>query len=170
MRASRFLLLAGLAAMIIAPILAGKAKRDRPSIGDETSDEIDLVTIFEGRELRSRATAFRGGRALCWYGGGEIDLVNATPDPAGIRLQVTCVFGGLTIRVPLDWKVDVKARSVFGGTADGRPTIGPAGAGAPTLVLEARSVFGGVGVLGPREEVDSTVELAAVGPAVRSRA
>jgi hypothetical protein len=169
MRASRFLLIAGLAAMVIPLILATKVKQQRPGVGDETSDEIDFVVIFEGRELRSRATAFRGGRVLCWYGGAELDLVGATPHPAGIRLQATCVFGGLTVRVPPGWQVDVRARNVFGGTDDSRPAAVPA-TGAPILVLETLSVFGGIGVLGPRDQAGLTPDIAAGRPRARAGA
>lgn len=37
--------------------------------GDEESDELGLVAVFNGIELKSRATAFRGGSMLAWLGG-----------------------------------------------------------------------------------------------------
>lgn len=157
----RLLSLAALAALAVPPIIAAYLKQTRPSRGGETSDDLDLVTIFEGRELRSRATSFRGGEVLCWYGGGLVDLTRATLDPAGAYLKATCLFGGFELRVPNDWHVDLRSSSVMGGIGDARPTAGAAPEGAPTLVVDAFCIFGGIGVTGPRPD-DGREPVAAV--------
>jgi hypothetical protein len=147
----RILLLLALVGLIVPPILAVRLKQQRPHLGDEVSDELDFVAIFEGRELRSTAPAFRGGRVTCWYGGGELDLTGVRPDPAGVHLDATCVFGGLSIRVPSDWRVTVHSIGLFGGIGDSRPGSAPPADDAPTLVIDAFSAFGGIGIEGPRE-------------------
>jgi hypothetical protein len=53
---------------------AAFAKRALPSRGDEESDVLGLVAIFDGIELESRATAFTGGSILAWFGGIDLDL------------------------------------------------------------------------------------------------
>lgn len=148
----RLLFLAGLAALAVPPIAAAYVKQQRPSVGGEGSDEVDLVTIFDGRDFRSTATAFRGGKVLCWYGGGLLDLTGATLDPAGARLAITCIFGGMEVRLPLDWHVDLRTTGIFGGAGDARPTAGAAAIDGPTLVIESTNVFGGFGITGPRPE------------------
>lgn len=147
MRAKRIIALGALA-MAIPPIAAAVVKARRPSRGDDRSDEIDLVTIFDDLEFHSTAPAFRGGRVLCWYGGGTLDLTGATLDPDGARLRVTNVFGGLALRVPLDWRVEMRSKSMFGGAGDGRPTAGTSGEG-PLLTIDAVNLFGGLGIVGP---------------------
>jgi hypothetical protein len=49
-----------------------------PSHGDEESDELALVAVFDGINLASRAKAFKGGSMLAWFGGIE----PAAPYPA----------------------------------------------------------------------------------------
>jgi hypothetical protein len=120
-------------------------KRRRHSIGDETSDEIDLVTIFEGRELESRATAFRGGRWIAMFGGGELDLREATLAPEGATLTTWAIMGGGDIQVPDGWKVEVTSKACMGGTGVQRPhaTEDP---NAPTLRVKVRAIMGGVAI------------------------
>jgi hypothetical protein len=122
---------------------AGLMKRVLPSRGNEESDELALVAIFDGVQLESRARAFRGGSMLAWFGGIDVDLrdVELTPDA---RLSVTALFGGISIRVPERWKVESSVRTLAGGvdveTADGESTD------APTLRLDGFAAFGGVAV------------------------
>ena len=149
MRRSRLLLATSVAvALVIPPIAAAVTKARRPSVGGPESDEIDIVAIFDELDFASRASAFRGGSVLCWYGGGVLDLTEAALDPAGARLRVVNVFGGMALRVPLDWQVELRARSVFGGAGDARPTAGATG-GGPLLIVEAVNAFGGLGIIAP---------------------
>jgi hypothetical protein len=126
--------------------LAGAAallKRALPSRGDETSDEVALVAIFDGARLESRAQAFRGGSLLAWFGGIEVDLREASLAPEA-RLTTTALFGGISLRVPPGWRVESGVKTFAGGVelrgADG------AAADAPTLRLDGLAAFGGVSV------------------------
>ena len=58
------------------------AKRRLPSVGTEADDEVALTAILEPLEFESHATAFRGGTALLWFGGGDLDLRGVRLDPA----------------------------------------------------------------------------------------
>ena len=51
--------------------------------GDAESEELHLRNIFGGSDIKSRATAFRGGSILNWYGGTRLDLRDATLAPGG---------------------------------------------------------------------------------------
>jgi hypothetical protein len=64
---------------------AAFVKRAVPSRGDEDSDELSLVAVFDGIDLRSRAKAFKGGSMLAWWGGIAVDLREAELAP-GARL------------------------------------------------------------------------------------
>lgn len=152
MRGSRLVILLGTLAIAIPPLAAAVVKAQRPSRGDATSDELDLVTIFDSLELHSAARSFRGGAVLCWYGGGTLDLTGATLDPGGAHLAATCLFGGMELRVPNEWTVEVRSKAFLGGVGDARPAAGSNVQGAPTLVLDVVSAFGGIGITGPRSE------------------
>jgi hypothetical protein len=128
------------AGLVTAAVLA---KRALPSQGDEASDDVALVAILGGVNLRSRSTAFRGGSMLAWLGGIAVDLREAQPAPV-CRLQVTSLLGGIAIRVPPGWRVESNVRTLAGGVAIDAP---PPGEGdPPRLVLEGTALLGGVAV------------------------
>jgi hypothetical protein len=122
---------------------AALAKRALPSRGEAESDEIALVAIFGGKELRSRASAFRGGSLLSWFGGIALDLRDAELAP-GARLSVHSLFGGIAIRVPAGWRVEAHLTHFAGGVEVKVPE--PEDPDAPRLVLEGIALFGGVAV------------------------
>ncbi len=118
-------------------------KRAMPSRGDAESDEVALAAIFDGVQLKSRATAFRGGSMLAWFGGVAVDLREAhlAPD-AHLTLNALC--GGIAIRVPEGWRVRSSLKAVAGGVDIRVPE--PEDAAAPTLTLDGFALCGGVAV------------------------
>jgi hypothetical protein len=135
------LLAAGALSGLVAAALL--VKQALPSRGDAESDEVALVAIFGGAELRSRAAAFRGGSMLAWFGGVAADLREATLAPEA-RLSLTSLFGGIAIRVPPGWRVESHARVLGGGIALDVPE--PEDPAAPTLVLDGFVFLGGIAV------------------------
>ena len=150
---ARLLMIAWVALFVAAAI----AKRSLVSRGGPDDDELELVAIMENTELASRATAFRGGTALAWFGGGTLDLRAATLHPDGARLTIRAMFGGLRVVVPPDWRVEHDVTAVFGGAGDGRTGGGgtAAGAAGPTLVLDGWAAFGGVGIVAEAPDLDA---------------
>lgn len=122
---------------------AAFVKRAVPSRGDEESDELSLVAVLDGIELRSRATAFRGGSMLAWFGGIAVDLREAELAPDA-RLSVQTLFGGIAIRTPPTWRVESKVRALAGGVDARTPARDDQD--APVLTLEGFALFGGVAV------------------------
>src|SRR6516162_9377850 len=114
MRPIRSLLIFKLGVFVGIATAAAFVKRALPSFGDETSDEISLVAVFDGIELKSRAEAFRGGSILAWYGGVDLDLRQAELAP-GARLSVHTLFGGIDIQTPPTWRVESEAKALAGG-------------------------------------------------------
>lgn len=124
-------------------VAALAAKNALPSRGDDESDELGLVAIFDGIQLKSRATSFRGGSMLAWFGGIDADLRQAELAPDA-KLSLTSLFGGISVHVPAGWRLESTGRAVWGGIADQVPE--PEDPSAPQLVLESVAVFGGVAV------------------------
>jgi hypothetical protein len=118
-------------------------RRAVPSRGDEESDELELVAIMNGIELKSRATAFRGGSMLAWFGGIAVDLKDAELAPDA-RLEVRTLFGGIAIRTPPTWRVESTVKA-FSGGVDVRPPLDDA-ADPPVLKLDGIALFGGVAI------------------------
>jgi hypothetical protein len=132
-----------LGALVGMAAAAAFVKRAVPSRGDEDSEELSLVAVFDGIDLTSRAKAFKGGSLLAWFGGINVDLrgVELTP---GARLSAHTLFGGIALETPPTWRIESSAKSLAGGvdvrgTAQGDPD-------APVLTLEGMAVFGGIAV------------------------
>ncbi len=128
-----------------AGMLASAAllKRVLPSHGDEESDEVALVAIMNGVELKSRSRAFRGGSMFSWFGGIAVDLRDVEL-AENARLDVHSAFGGVAIRVPTGWRIESSMTALAGGVAIDVPE--PDAADAPTLRLDGFSAFGGIAV------------------------
>jgi predicted membrane protein len=120
------------------------------------ADEVDLVASFGPLDYRSTSNAFRGGSVQTWFGGGVVDLRQATLDPMGATIEVNALFGGGNLVVPEDWNVETKVAGI-GGIGDGRPQRDRSPE-APTLRVEGIALFGGWGITSepadePGEEV-----------------
>jgi hypothetical protein len=136
-----FLLLVGLLGGFMAA--AAVVKRTIPSRGDAESDEVALMAVFDGAELRSEAKAFRGGSMLAWYGGIEADLREAQLAPDA-WLSVTALFGGIALSVPPEWRIEQDIRAVAGGVDVSG--VDPDDPDAPVLRIEGRALCGGIAV------------------------
>jgi predicted membrane protein len=156
--AIRVLVLALLSTIVAAMIGAMRAKREAPPLPDAADDLIDLQAVFSSLEFHSTATAFRGGTLTTWFGGGNLDLRDATLDPMGARLEVRAIFGGGSILVPDEWDVSVRVMGI-GGAGDARPTR-ERGPDAPRLEIEGIALFGGFGVMSQLPTQDNAGELA----------
>jgi len=126
-----------------AAAAAAVLKRALPSHGDADSDEVALVAVFDGVTLKSRASAFKGGSMLSWFGGIAVDFREATLAPDA-QLRVHALFGGIALRVPTGWRVVSNVNALGGGVAIDVPD--PDDPDAPTLTLEGLAAFGGVAV------------------------
>ena len=122
---------------------AAFVKRAVPSRGDEESDELALVAVFDGVDLKSRAKAFRGGSMFAWFGGVAVDLREAELAP-GARLSVHTLFGGVAVRVPEGWRVESGMKAIAGGVDVRTPAQDDPD--APTLRVDGLALFGGIAI------------------------
>ena len=123
---------------------AAVVKRAVPSRGDAESDDVALVAIFDGIELRSRANAFHGGSMFAWYGGIAVDLHGARLAAEGAHLDLHALNGGIAVKVPSGWRVQSSLKALAGGVDVRVPE--PEDPEAPTLTLDGFAAFGGVAV------------------------
>jgi flagellar biosynthesis protein FliQ len=108
----------------------------------EVGDTVRNFNVFSGSNIASHSDNFQGGSVSAVFGGGELDLTDATPAPDA-RLDVFTAFGGLEIKVPQGWQVDISGMPIFGGfnNVTAKEQLGP---GAPRLAVNATVVFGGL--------------------------
>jgi len=144
MRPLRGLLLLKLGAWLGMMGAAAFVRHAVPSHGDEDSDELGLVAVFDGIELQSRATAFRGGSMLAWFGGISVDLREAELAP-GAQLTLHTLFGGIEIKIPPSWRIESELSALAGGVEARSPEQND-DPDAPVLKLTGRALFGGIDV------------------------
>jgi hypothetical protein len=116
--------------------------RYRPSAESSTADRISTFNVFSGSEIASHSDRFEGGNVTTVFGGAEVDLTDAGLAP-GATIDAFTAFGGVEIKVPQGWQVVTRGFPIFGGfdNATVKDRLGP---DAPTLVVQATILFGGV--------------------------
>lgn len=140
LRTPALLSLGFLAGLVASARILRRAVKSR---GGPDDDEVALVAIFDGVNLRSRATAFRGGSMLAWVGGVAVDLREAELAP-GAHLILHSLVGGIAIRIPPGWRVQSNLRALAGGVAIDSPE--PHDQDAPRLTLDGFALLGGIAV------------------------
>ena len=151
--------LSGLAAPALAAMRENAQGERRPGHVRRNGRRLDIAAIFDSLDVVSRSAAFRGGDVTAWYGGGTLDLRQATLDPDGAELRVRAMFGGLEIAASTTWPVEVHSRALLAGAGDARDPddVDPS---LPTLVIDAQAIFGGVAIVGVPDDFRPALEVA----------
>lgn len=98
-----------------------------------------------GAELRIESQSWKGGELGVTAGGVELDLRQAELAPEGAVLVVNVLMGGVDIRVPDTWQVQLDVVPFLGGADDmTRSTQGMSA--APRLRITGNVTLGGVSV------------------------
>jgi len=115
--------------------------------GAQTSgdDRLNKQITFAGAQFRIESEAWQGGELGVTAGGVEIDLRHAQLDPAGARLDLRVLMGGVDIRVPDTWQVRMDVTPLFGG-ADDNTRSAQGSSNAPRLRITGTATLGGVNV------------------------
>jgi len=115
--------------------------RSEPDVRKDSSDFISAFAIMAGFERSNNSQDFRGGDLTAVMGGCEIDLRQASlRAPASIDIFV--MWGGVEIRVPDDWTVDLQGTPLLAGFVD--KTRPPAIATEKRLIIRGVALMGGV--------------------------
>ena len=122
--------------------IAAQLVARRMTIGDEGSDEFQVAVIMGGKESRSVAGQLRSASAITVMGGLLLDLREASLDPAGAELELSTTIGGLEVRVPPSWRVEVEQTTVGGVLELDLPLDEEVPEDAPTLRIRATTRLG----------------------------
>lgn len=112
-----------------------------------SSSSVNQIAIFGGGKRRIDTLDFKGGDILAVFGGVEMDLSHSEIASGQATLDINAMFGGVELRVPETWTVDMRGTGIFGGYED--KTIPPRpgdGARIQTLVVTGYATFGGVSI------------------------
>lgn len=116
----------------------------RPNATDSKADTIDYVNIFSGAERQLITDNFMGGKITSVFGGGDVDLTRSSLAPGNNVIEITCIFGGVTLIVPENWNVVLDITPILGGFSDGRKISGEVVKDPTrTLTVKGMVIFGG---------------------------
>ena len=104
---------------------------------------INESNIFSGSKHKVVNQVFKGGKVSNIFGGTEIDLTQATLAEGRNELNIECIFGGVTLIVPSDWKVVLNISSIMGGFSDKRFHVKENSDPSRVLVVKGSAIFGG---------------------------
>jgi predicted membrane protein len=107
-------------------------------------DYLESNALMAGASTRVTSKSFKGGSISSIMGGLEIDLRSAEIDGNLAVLEATCVMGGIEIRVPPHWTVQVNGTPILGGIEDETNKYRDDNVVGPTLILDATVVLGGI--------------------------
>lgn len=120
-------------------VVRGLFGRPEMDVKADSSDWISAIAVMAGFERSNNSQNFRGGDLTAVMGGCEVDLRQAMlRAPASIDVFV--MWGGIELRVPEDWTVELRGTPVLAGFVDKtRP---------PSVPTEKRLVIRGVALMG----------------------
>ena len=87
---------------------------------NSTQVEINDVAIFGGGKKYIHTDQFMGGKLTAIFGGSEIDLLDCKLAEGSHVLDIFAMFGGTTMLIPADWKIEIDLIPIFGGFSDNR--------------------------------------------------
>lgn len=120
---------------------------DQPEASHYTNayDKIDSISVFGGVKKNIVSKNFVGGEIINFFGGTDINLMQA--DFKGrIVVEVVQVFGGTKMIVPANWVVHSEMIAVFGGIDDKRPQQTITEQEDKVLIIRGTSIFGGISI------------------------
>jgi len=80
-----------------------------------TERDVNSFSLFSGTDVRSQSGNFQGGNVTAIFGGAELDLRDIIVSEEGAKLDLTAVFGGISITVPRNVHVEISGIPIFGG-------------------------------------------------------
>lgn len=109
--------------------------------GDGASDAmVNVLALLGGHRRRMSTPHFRGGEITVIMAGCDLDLREASIDSVAV-LQVFALMGGIDIKVPTDWTVELEGMPVLGGFEDS--TLHPRDTGK-RLIVRGYAIMGGL--------------------------
>ncbi|HSC86886.1 MAG TPA: hypothetical protein VLC09_06430 [Polyangiaceae bacterium] len=112
------------------------------SVSPGDGEPLRIHLTMSGREDRFQGRTFAGGSIRCVMAGYQLDLRDCELRGDSVVLDVDCFMGGIELRVPATWRVDVDVDTVVGGLDNATRCPNPET--APRLIVRGKLVLSGV--------------------------
>lgn len=106
-------------------------------------DFIDSVNFFGGIKKNVVSKNFKGADIVTVFGGSKIDLSQADFEDKAI-LDLTSVFGGMSLIMPPNWQIKSELVTLFGSIEDKRQAQASLDGIDKVIVLRGTCIFSGV--------------------------
>jgi predicted membrane protein len=111
------------------------------NVSSEASDAtLNVTAILGGFQRRVTSQDFRGGEITAMFGGCELDLRDANIQSEAV-LTTFALCGGITVKVPVDWTVELEGAPILGGFDE--KTAMPKDR-SKRLIIRGYAIMGGV--------------------------
>ena len=146
----------GAIALVLVVAVMGAALSRPRSAAPSSEGRLQMRALLGGDRRTVSSEAFTGADMTAILGGTDLDLRHASiPAETPVSLDVFAFWGGVNIRVPSDWIVDLQVDAILGGVTDRRArapeTTGGAAdkpgsqvASRPRVIIRGKAVMGGV--------------------------
>lgn len=117
--------------------------------GPASNDFINLSFILGGGDFNFNTRDLKGGKISAIMGGGTVDLREADFQGEQILIDVFTCMGGIEIKVPKNWEVQVQGTPLLGGI-DNKSTYMPlnntsqSGQAKKKLLVKGMVIMGGM--------------------------
>jgi predicted membrane protein len=105
---------------------------------------ITATSVLSGMSRTVVSSDFTGGELTAFMGGMQVNLSHATIKGGEAHLTVFAMWGGIELKVPPGWIVDMRVTAFLGGYED--KTTVPADENAPRLIVTGLISMGGAEV------------------------
>jgi hypothetical protein len=123
-----------------------RRRGDEPVPPPSDDNTLSELIMMGGSKRLVHASDFRGGYVTVFMGGVELDLRRcAMTSPTPAVLDIFVLWGGIDLKVPPEWTVDVKAIPFMGGF-DIKVQAPADPATAPRLIVRGHAIMGGAGI------------------------
>jgi predicted membrane protein len=122
----------------------GLGRRRQPATATPTTSTLSEFAFMGGGTRVIESPDFRGGDITVIMAGLEIDLRKAQIAGDQAVIDVFALWGGIEIRVPTEWSVDVKGVAILGAFENTARSSSVEGSPAKRLVIRGTALMGGV--------------------------
>ncbi|MEA3391837.1 MAG: DUF5668 domain-containing protein [Candidatus Marinimicrobia bacterium] len=105
----------------------------------------NINTLFNSRREVIRDETLAGGHGTAVFGNLDLDLRLSNPKD-NIYIEVSAIFGNVSLMVPPNWKIVKHGGSVFGKVDDQRTHV-PESDFSKTVTIEMNAIFGRVDLI-----------------------
>ena len=109
----------------------------------DTDNQININSVFSSIDKPMISKDFKGGKINNMFASTELDLSNADLSSMAV-LNISQLFGEITLTVPSDWHVEVDISQFFATVDDYRENKYNAKNSEKVLTLKGTSVFANI--------------------------